>query len=421
MAVMLEPVVFRRIVKLPFTATPWKDLTYVTLGQASGIFGLTWLCVGPITSLALIITLIGIPKLYGDVWITRWWCDLERLRGGLVGVPVERSRRPWRGDNFLGRLRNALTDPMTWRELVWLALSFGVGTGAFVAGLTAWSIGLGFITVPLWGWALPDDGIEVGVTNIDTIPGMIAFALTAGPVALVAGAWVLRGSALIQAKIVQGLLEGNEQERITELQVSRAGAVDAAAVELRRIERDLHDGAQARLVALAMEIGMAREQIERDPEAAAAMLAGAHEDAKTALAELRDLARGIHPAILTDRGLDAAVSALAARCPVPCTVSIDVPDRLPAAIESAAYFTVAEALANVAKHSGASRCEISGKVEGGMLVVKVHDDGVGGLDATRGTGVVGLRGRVEALDGKLLVASPQGKGTLLRAELPCGS
>jgi signal transduction histidine kinase len=412
--------VLSRIAKLPLTATPWKDLTYVTLGQASGIFGLTWLLVGPMTSLALIITLIGIPKLYADVWITRWWADLERMRGSLAGVPVERSHREWRGENFLGRLRSALLDPMAWRELVWLALSFGVGTAAFVAGLTGWAVGLGFVTLPFWGWALPD-GVEVGLLTITSVWGMIAFALTAGPVALIAGAWILRGSAWIQAKIVQVLLEGGEQERIAELQVSRAGAVDAAAVELRRIERDLHDGAQARLVALAMEIGMAREQIERDPEAAAQMLAGAHEDAKTALAELRDLARGIHPAILTDRGLDAAVSALAARCPVPCTVAIDLPDRLPAAIESAAYFTVAEALANVAKHSGAKRCEISGSIEQGMLVVKVHDDGVGGLDERRGTGIAGLRGRVEALDGKLLVASPAGKGTLLRAELPCGS
>ncbi|HET6506577.1 MAG TPA: sensor domain-containing protein [Baekduia sp.] len=409
-----------RIAKLPLTATPWKDLAYVSLGLASGIFGLTWVFVGPVLSLCLIITLIGIPKLYGDVWITRWWCDLERLRGGLAGVPVERSHRTWAGDGFLARLRGALTDPMTWRELVWLALSFGVGTACFVAGVTAWSIGLGFLTLPLWGWALPD-GVELGVATMHSVWWMIVFAAITGPPLAILGAWGLRGSAWGQAKLIEVLLEGNEQERIAELQVSRAGAVDAAAIELRRIERDLHDGAQARLVALAMEIGMAREQIERDPEAAAAALANAHEDAKTALVELRDLARGIHPAILTDRGLDAAVSALAARCPVPCTVSLDVPDRMPAAIESAAYFTIAEALANVAKHSGATRCEISGRIDQGMLVVKVHDDGVGGLDAARGTGILGLRGRVEALDGKLLVASPAGKGTLLRAELPCGS
>jgi signal transduction histidine kinase len=250
--------------------------------------------------------------------------------------------------------------------------------------------------------------------------------VVAGPPAAVLGAWILRGSAWVQARLAVVLLEGGEQERIAELQVSRAGAVDAAAVELRRIERDLHDGAQARLVALAMEIGMAREQIERDPQAAAALLAGAHQDAKTALSELRDLARGIHPAILTDRGLDAAVSALAARCPVPCTVAIDLDARLPAAVESAAYFTVAEALANVAKHSGASRCEIAGTIDSGWLVVEVRDDGRGGVDEARGTGVAGLRGRVEALDGRLRVTDRRAPdcaehGTILHVELPCAS
>jgi signal transduction histidine kinase len=411
---------FWRIAKLPLTTTPWTDLAYISLGLASGIFALTFFFVGPVMSLILIITLIGIPKLLGDFWVIRLWANGERLRGALAGVPLPPSRRPLRGDGVLAKVRFAITDPMTWRELVWLILMFGIGTGSFVAGVTAFATGLGFLTLPIWAWSLPD-GVEVGVTTIDSVGWMFVFAVVAGPPVAVLGAWILRGSAWIQAKLAQVLLEGDEQERITELQVSRAGAVDAAAVELRRIERDLHDGAQARLVALAMEIGMAREQIERDPAAAAALLADAHEDAKTALSELRDLARGIHPAILTDRGLDAAVSALAARCPVPCTVTIDVPDRLPAAIESAAYFTIAEALANVAKHSGASRCDISGRRDGEMLVIKVHDDGRGDVDEGRGSGIHGLRGRVEALDGKLLVASPTGKGTLLRAELPCAS
>jgi signal transduction histidine kinase len=430
-----EPV-FWRIAKLPLTATPWKDLAYITLGLASGCFALTWFFVGPALSILLIITLIGIPKLYGDLWITRWWADAERLRGGLAGVPMEPSRRAWRGASFLARLRSAVTDPMTWRELVWLILVFGIGTASFVAGVTAFGIGLGFLTLPLWGWSLPRDGVDIGFAHLDAAWQVVAFGLLAGPPAVVLGAWILRGSALVQAKLAEVLLRADEQERIEELTVSRAGAVDAAAVELRRIERDLHDGAQARLVALAMEIGMAREQIERDPQAAAALLAGAHEDAKTALAELRDLARGIHPAILTDRGLDAAVSALAARCPVPCTVAIALDRRLPAAVESAAYFTVAEALANVAKHSGASRCEIAGRLDSGWLVIEVRDDGRGGVDESRGSGIHGLRGRVEALDGRMRVtdratadpdsahpagADSPGHGTILHVELPCGS
>jgi signal transduction histidine kinase len=424
--------VFWRIAKLPLTPQPWSDLAYIILGLTSGIFALTWFFVGPALSIMLIITLIGIPKLYGDLWVTRWWCDAERMRGTLAGVPLERSRRVWAGNGFFQRLRSAITDPMTWRELVWLLLMFGIGLGSFIAGVTGFSAGLGILTVPLWGWAAPD-GVDIGAWHLDHVWQQILFAIVAGPPAVVAGTWVLRGSAWIQARLAQVLLEDKAQERIAELQVSRAGAVDAAAIELRRIERDLHDGAQARLVALAMEIGMAREQIERDPEAAAQLLAGAHEDAKTALTELRDLARGIHPAILTDRGLDAAVSALAARCPVPCTVAIKVERRLPAAVESAAYFTIAEALANVAKHSRASRCEIAGTIDSGWLVVEVRDDGRGGVDERAGTGIAGLRGRVEALDGRMRVTdrgaangSPSGldapgHGTILHVELPCGS
>ncbi|MCW2995854.1 MAG: sensor histidine kinase [Conexibacter sp.] len=418
--VILHPVL-RRIATLPLTATPWLDLAYISLGLASGIFALTFVFVGPFLSIMLIITLIGIPKLLLDVWITQWWANGERLRAGLAGVPIPLSRRRWRGETLFQRVRSALTDPMTWRELVWLILLFGVGTASFVVGVTAASVGLGFLTLPLWAWSLPDDGVQIGVTTIHSVWAMIAVAIVLGPPLTILAAWVLRGSALAQAKLAQALLEGEEQERITELQVSRAGAVDAAAVELRRIERDLHDGAQARLVALAMEIGMAREQLASDPEGAAELLAGAHEDAKTALVELRELARGIHPAILTDRGLDAAVSALAARCPVPCTVAIALPRRLPAAVESAAYFTIAEALTNVAKHSGARRCAITGAIEHDNLVIEVTDDGRGGVREGGGSGIAGLRGRVEALDGRLLVVGPEGAGTLLRAELPCGS
>ena len=209
----------------------------------------------------MIITLIGIPKLLADMWVTQWWANGERWRGALAGVPIPLSRRRWRGDTILQRVRNAVTDPMTWRELVWLILMFGVGTASFIAGVTAFSIGLGFLTLPLWGWSLPE-GVELGVTTIRSVgvdgrssprsPGRRWRCSAPGSCA---------AARSCQAKLAQVLLEGEEQERITELQVSRAGAVDAAAGELRRIERDLHDGAQARLVALAMEIGMAREQM----------------------------------------------------------------------------------------------------------------------------------------------------------------
>jgi signal transduction histidine kinase len=193
-----------------------------------------------------------------------------------------------------------------------------------------------------------------------------------------------------------------------------------AATERRRIERDLHDGAQQRLVALAMDLGMAREKLASQPEAARALIDEAHDGAKRALAELRNLARGIHPAVLTDRGLDAAISALAARSPVPVEVDVQLHGRPPAAVESTAYFVVAEALANVAKHAAATHAEVRVIRKDEWLLVEVCDDSVGGADPAGG-GLAGLADRVAAVDGRLAVASPQGGPTVVRAELPCGS
>jgi signal transduction histidine kinase len=209
------------------------------------------------------------------------------------------------------------------------------------------------------------------------------------------------------------------EQRIDVLTATRAGAVDAQEAELRRIERDLHDGAQARLVALGMNLGRAEQKLGTDPEGARALIADARRGAGEALSELRDLARGIHPPVLADRGLGAAVGALAARSPLPVGVTV-VGERPPAAVESAAYFVAAEALANAGKHAGATRVDIHIARDGGELVVDVRDNGRGGADPN-GAGLTGLRRRVEALDGSLLVESPPGGPTVVRAELPCAS
>jgi signal transduction histidine kinase len=231
--------------------------------------------------------------------------------------------------------------------------------------------------------------------------------------------WPALGLALAAA-IHGAVTYGRREHRIRRLEETRAGAVDVQESELRRIERDLHDGAQARLVALGMSLGMAEQALEKDPEAVRALLAEARQGAGEALQELRDLARGIRPPLLTDRGLGPAISAFTARTPVPITLSLDVPDRYPSAVETAAYFTVAEALANAIKHANAKRIEIRIEAQGGMLVAEVLDDGVGGADAN-GRGFVGLRQRAEALDGTLHVESPVGGPTRVRVELPCGS
>jgi signal transduction histidine kinase len=269
-------------------------------------------------------------------------------------------------------------------------------------------------------------GLEIhgGIAGILFLYLTIIWALTT-PGGYFWPVWVALGLAIpvgIHALLARrgGDEHAELTERVETLTSSRAGAVDAQAAELRRIERDLHDGAQARLVALAMDLGMAREKLATEPADAEALMVEAHEKAKRALVELRDLARGIHPAVLSDRGLDAALSALAAGSPVPVDVDVEIDERLPPAIEGAAYFVVAESITNAAKHSGASAVRLHVAREGGALVVEVADDGAGGADAG-GNGLRGLRSRVEALDGRLSVASPSGGGTLVRAELPCAS
>ncbi len=233
--------------------------------------------------------------------------------------------------------------------------------------------------------------------------------------------WTLLGVGMVVAAHTAAVLLSVPQqmaERIETLTSSRAGAVNVQESELRRIERDLHDGAQARLVALGMNLGMAEQKLAQDPERAGELLAEARAGAEEALRELRALARGIHPPVLTDRGLEAAVTALANATPQHVALSVDVPTRPPSAVETAAYFVVAEALANAAKHSGSDWLDIRIATVGRHLELEIRDDGMGGADPN-GSGLVGLRHRVEALDGSLQVTSPPGGPTTVYAELPC--
>jgi signal transduction histidine kinase len=236
-------------------------------------------------------------------------------------------------------------------------------------------------------------------------------------------AWALLGLAsalVLHYVIVRTTRRDRLARRVETLETTRLGAVEEQDAELRRIERDLHDGAQARLVALGLNLGMAEQKFRTDPEEAEKLVAEARAGVAEALTELRDLARGIHPPVLADRGIAAALDTLADRSPLPTTVHVELPGRPPARVETAAYFVAAEALANAAKHSGADRVEISVCQRDGILAVAITDDGAGGADAAGG-GLSGLRRRVEALDGTLTVESPAGGPTTIRAELPCAS
>jgi signal transduction histidine kinase len=258
--------------------------------------------------------------------------------------------------------------------------------------------------------------IQVGVSAVLAAFLVAVWAVTTGgyfwPV------WPGLGLALA-ALVHAAVVHGRRVHRIEVLEESRAGAIDVQEAELRRIERDLHDGAQARLVGLGMSLGMAEQKLGSDPEAVRELLADARRGAGEALAELRDLARGIHPPILTDRGLEGAVTALVARSPIPVKLLVDVPRRPAGAVESAAYFVLSEALANVIKHARATHVAITIAQSDGVLVAEIVDDGRGGADSG-GRGLTGLGQRVRALDGTLRVTSPEGGPTTLRAELPCG-
>jgi signal transduction histidine kinase len=298
-------------------------------------------------------------------------------------------------------------------------------------------------TYPLWFWTFPEGQglLWSGVFLADTLPEAL-LAMLVGLVAATAAAAFVLEVARAHAHLGRVLLGPSGRERLEErveiLTESRSKSVEAAIVERRRIERDLHDGAQQRLVSLAMKLGMARQKLDKETsensgvtgEPAAELVGEAHEEAKLALAEIRDLILGIHPAVLTDRGLDAAISALAGRSPVPVSVDVYLDERPPEPVEITAYFIIAEALTNTARHSEASGVRIhvhrekgldeGDRPEADLLVVEVEDDGKGEADST-GAGLGGLADRVAALDGRLLIESPAGGPTRVHAELPWGS
>ncbi len=394
--------------------------TYVALSAAIGTVAAIVLVPTLLAGTALLLlALVGAPLLAFVFAASHVLARAERRRvGALLGVDFPSRTLP-RDGSVPRRALKWMSSRGAWLELIYavVALPFVGWVGGFLV-FTAWGVALSFLTFPVWGWATPGEGDLFG---FDVGYGYSsALHVIGGAAALYAAPWLARGVASVQVAMARLLLEAGERERLTArvdtLEETRAGMVAAADAERRRIERDLHDGAQQRLVSLAMTLG--RAKATEDPDHTRRLVDEAHGEAKEALIELRNLARGIHPAVLTDRGLDAAVSALAARCPVPVAVDVDLPHRADPGTEAIAYFVVAEALTNVAKHAEATRAWLTAEYQGDRLVVEVLDNGRGGANLM-GTGLAGLRDRVRAIDGDLTLASPPGHGTTLRVELPC--
>jgi signal transduction histidine kinase len=368
----------------------------------------------------MIFALAGLVILWFAFLLCHGLAHFETRRASAV-LGVEFRVRPIgpEGLNPLRRMLMWTRSRGSWLELCYalIALPFVGWLGAALV-FTAFGAALAFLSFPLWGWAAVGGASVLGLHVGFFLAAVVHVVL--GVAALLAAPPLARGVAAVQVAMARLLLEPGANERLTArvdtLEQTRAGMVAAADAERRRIERDLHDGAQQRLVALAMTLG--RAKVTEDPVLSKRLVDEAHGEAKEALVELRNLARGIHPAVLTDRGLDAAVSALAARTPVPVAVDVDLPRRADPAIEAIAYFVVAEALTNVAKHSGATRAWLTVGFEGDDLVVEILDDGHGGANPD-GSGLRGLRDRVRAVDGQVVLTSPPAGGTTLRVELPC--
>jgi signal transduction histidine kinase len=413
----------------PFRLRTWKETAYALLALPLGVAWFTIFLTLGVTSLSLIVFVVGLPLLALTLWLARIaarvQCEvagvlLDARIPALPPTPAPAGRPWWR------RLLEPVLDLSIWRAFAYLLVfSFPIGLGLFIVAVVLWSAALSAATGPTWYFFIPPDNRgDVFSPAIDTFWEWLAIA--AGGILLVfVTPWIIRVLVALDVLLMRALLgptRGELERAAARHAEQRDLAVASASEDRRQIERDLHDGAQARLVSLAVDLGRARRRLEEggSSDEAAELVRSAHEEAKQALVEIRDLARGIHPAVLTDRGLDAALSSLAARSPVEVSLRSELGvERPPEQVESAAYFVVAEALTNVARHSEATRAAVSVVRDDGILVVEVRDDGVGGAEPAAGSGLVGLRDRVGALGGTLVVESPPGGPTAITAVLPC--
>jgi signal transduction histidine kinase len=371
------------------------------------------------TGAGLLITLIGLPILTATLYLARAAAHAERARvRGLLGLAIEKpTYRPPRGSGLWHRLSAPFRDRTTWKELFYLWLvQPALGVVNFTVAVTAWAVPLWAITLPVY--AIHGKGASPQIWSgrtLDTWHEVLP-VVVAGIVVLPLAPWLIRGFAAVDRATARW---GLSASKVTTLRETQARSVDIAMSDRRQIERDLHDGAQQRLLSLGMDLGMALEKFETDPDAARGLVGDAHAELQRAIAELRNLARGIHPAVLTDRGLDAALSALAARSIVPVRLDVRLADRPPASVEATAYFIVAEALTNAARYANAESVHVKVRQGDDRLQIEVTDDGVGGAEQRPGGGLAGLADRASSVEGLLRISSPDGGPTVVTADLPC--
>jgi signal transduction histidine kinase len=410
----------------PIHPTTWYANASIALGVPVGVFAFAILAGIASAGFTILLAGVGVVLIALAIEGARLTARIERRRAfvGEPDRPAAHGYRPLRGGP-LDILRAEFGDESRWRDVLYVAINLPLSLIEFLVVAGVWGLALGLLTLPVWvepaaGTLLP--GTLVPITEragaevlLGAVLGLLLLPVAASVSQLVSG---------LHRGLVSGLLctsESRELRRQVEtLRESRSAVLDVEASELHRIERDLHDGAQQRLVMLTIDLGLAGERVDTDPAAAKQLILDGQDQARQALAELRQLVRGIAPSILVDRGLVAALGSIAGRGPVPASLVTDLApgERLPVATERTAYFVVTEALANVAKHSGAQRCEVRVRRDGERLIVEVWDDGAGGARAEPGGGLAGLASRVAGVDGAFSVSSPAGGPTLIRAELP---
>ncbi len=404
----------------------WRSLCHLAIGMplAGVLFGFA--VAGLAVSAGLLVLFpLAVPVIWLFMTLAHVAADIERSRFAvLLDTEMVDPVRPSQATTWWRRFVERVTSAERWREITYLLIGLPLALFTGVLAVGVWSGSLVLATLPLYVSRLPDGAADFIWFQVEPGPGAVVASVVGFVGFVVVAPWVtvamagfcrVTGLWLLSTDRTEAL-----EEQVSALETSRTAAVDSAESERRRIERDLHDGAQQRLVALAMDLGSARERLEPG-SAEQRVVEDAHTEVKAVIKELRDLVRGLHPVILEDRGLDAALSGIVARFPLPVTLQVDIGTRPPPAVESAAYFVVSEALTNVVRHAEATSASVAIGRRGDRLVVEVSDNGIGGADADRGTGLHGLSDRAAALGGWMQVVSPVGGPTTIVVELPCGS
>ncbi|ETK36683.1 sensor histidine kinase [Microbispora sp. ATCC PTA-5024] len=404
------------------------DTAYLLVGFPLATVTFCLVVAGLSAGAGTLVVWIGVPILALTLLVARGMGEVERARiRAVLGVDTVRPRYPRSPDGarWFRRMLTPLAGGQPWLDALHALVVFPVAVATFCVAVTWWATTVSALTYPLYGWIFSNIPGNHGLPEllglgrgylIDSV-----FYVAMGIVAALTLYPVVRACAVLQASLGKALLTGvaQLQERIEDLTEGRNAAAHAEANALRRLERDIHDGPQQRLVHLAMELSRAQRELERDASAAHATIGQAITATRETLDELRALSRGIAPPILADRGLAPALAALAGRCTVPVELDVQTAERYPALIENTVYFVTAEALTNVAKHSRATSCWVTLTRIGDSLLLTIGDDGVGGAHVAKGHGLSGLADRLRAVEGELAVSSPSGGPTMITAEVPC--